>query len=112
MANRDPNGRPVCPIKPASKVSNTAVRGQGTAGKGTVGKAASVKGGVPDKRKSFSDGRVQGAVVKSGKSTGLKSGNKPTPAKGITASEYTTNKGNSKGNAVSFWMKKFGYAEK
>ncbi|KAI7909410.1 hypothetical protein M0657_011847 [Pyricularia oryzae] len=69
------------------------------AGKGAVANVAAGKGSVPDKRKSFSGRRVQGAVVKSGKGrtgTVLKSGNNFAPAKGTTASKHSTTRGNSR----------------
>ncbi|KAI6413660.1 hypothetical protein MCOR12_008613 [Pyricularia oryzae] len=66
---------------------------------GAVAKVTAGKGSVPDKRKSFSGRRVQGAVVKSSKGrtgTVLKSGSNFAPAKGTTASKHSTTRGNSR----------------
>ncbi|KAI6371419.1 hypothetical protein MCOR32_006195 [Pyricularia oryzae] len=60
-AKRDLDGRSLCPLNPTPKVCNPVT------GKGAVAKVTAGKGSVPDKRKSFSGRRVQGAVVKSGK---------------------------------------------
>ncbi|ELQ44838.1 hypothetical protein OOU_Y34scaffold00045g8 [Pyricularia oryzae Y34] len=92
-AKRDLDGRSLCPLNPTPKVYNAV------AGKGAVANVAAGKGSVPDKRKSFSGRRVQGAVVKSGKGrtgTVLKSGNNFAPAKGTTASKHSTTRGNSR----------------